>query len=99
MTTAAPAMMPFIKILSAPPTWKSEPIFAEPRYLIRALDGEYRLLHYQEGERSFVAIASAASRAEAERAACRHLAGAAQAVARACDAGVIPAAERLLSAG
>jgi hypothetical protein len=81
-------MITFIKILTAPPTWKSEPIFAEPRYLIRALAGEFRLFHYRADERSFVAIATAASRAEAERAAQDHLAGGADALSGARGADV-----------
>jgi hypothetical protein len=85
-------MISFIKILAAPPTWKSEPIFAAPRYLIRALGGEFLLLHYQADERSFVVIGSAASRAEAECAAERHLTGMALA-----DIG-LPSADITLSA-
>jgi hypothetical protein len=88
MITAAPPTITFIKILTAPPTWKSEPIFAEPRYLIRALAGEYRLFHYRAQERSYVAIGSAASRIEAERAAERHLAAGADAVSGAQGAGI-----------
>jgi len=73
-------MITFIKILTAPPTWKSEPIFAEPRYLIRALAGGYHLFHYRADERSFVVIGSATSRAAAERMAEHHLAGDADAL-------------------
>jgi hypothetical protein len=84
-TAAAPTMITFIKILSAPPTWKSEPIFAAPRYLIRAIAGEFRLSHYCADVRGFVAVGSAARLEDAERAAERHLAEGADAAARDLD--------------
>jgi hypothetical protein len=65
-------MIQFRKILDAPATWKSEPIFAQPRYLIQAVAGEYRLFYYDIGERAYAFLATFALCQEAQSSAERH---------------------------
>ena len=65
-------MIRFLKVMDAPPTWKSEAVFATPRYLIRAGDGKHWLYFCPPGQAPFQVIDAFGSFAAAQQAAREH---------------------------
>lgn len=65
-------MIRFLKLMDSPPTWKSEAVFATPRYLIRAGDGKHWLYFCPPGQAPFQLIDTFASFAAAQQAAHDH---------------------------
>ena len=81
-------MIRFLKVMDSPPTWKSEAVFATPRYLIRAGEGKYWLYFCPSGQTPFELVEALSSFASAQQAARDHdhdHAGAGRALERLCS--------------